>query len=73
MQVRLNKEQHQNVNEILENEETQHEEQINMIFSSNYMEQIREDSEEDYMANLISPSKGSPTPTKLDKKFGITK
>ena len=62
-----------NVNEIIEQDETQNEEQINMVSLNNEKGSIREDSEDDYMVNLISPTETSPTPTKLHIKFGNTK
>ena len=62
-----------NINEIIEQDETQNEEQINMVSLNNEIGSIREDSEHDYMFNLISPTETSPTPTKLYIKFGNTK
>ena len=62
-----------NVNEIIEQDETQNEEQINMVSLNNEISSIREDLEDDYMVNLISPTETSPTPTKLHIKFGNTK
>ena len=61
-----------NVNEIIEPDETQNEEQINMVSLNNEIGSIREVSEDDYMVNLISPTETSPTPTKLHIKFGNT-
>ena len=51
-----------NVNSIFESDETQNEEQINMVSLSNEILIIREDSEDDYMVNLISPLKYHPHP-----------
>ena len=56
-----------NVNEIMESDETQNEEQINMVSSNNEIESIRGQSEDDYMVNIISPTEVSPTPTKFHK------
>ena len=61
------------VNKIIEPDETQNEEQINMVSLINEIRSIREDSEDYYMVNLISPTETSPTPTKLHIKFGNTK
>ena len=58
-----------NVKEIIESDETQNEERINMVSLINEMEIIEEDSEDNYMVNLISPTEVSPKPTKLLKKF----
>ena len=44
-----------------------------MVSLNNEIGSIREDSEDDYMVNLISPTETSPTPTKLHIKFGNTK
>ena len=44
-----------------------------MVSLNNEIGSIREDSEDDYMVNLISPTQTSPTPTKLHIKFGNTK
>ena len=60
-------------NEIIEADETQNEEQINMVSLGNEIESIKEDSEDDCMVNLISPTEVSPTLTKLHIKFGNTK
>ena len=54
-----------NVNEIIEPDQTQKEHQINMVSLSDEKACIKSDTEEDYMVNLISPTEGSPTPTKL--------
>ena len=62
-----------NVNEIIEPDETQNEDQINMVSLNNEMGSIREDSEDHYTVNLISTTETSPTPTTLLIKFGNTK
>ena len=62
-----------NVNEMIEPDETQNEEQINVVSLNNEIRSIREDLEDDYMVNLISPTETLRTPTKLHIKFGNTK
>ena len=44
-----------------------------MVSLNDEIESITHDSEEDYSVNLVSPTDGSATPTKLNVKFGNTK
>ena len=62
-----------NINEIEELRETQHEDNINMVSLNNEIESIKHDSDEDYVVNLVTPTGGPTTPTKLNVKFGNTK
>ena len=52
---------------------SQHEDNINMVSLNNAIESIANDSHEDYMVNLVSPTDGPTTPTKLNEKLGNTK
>ena len=69
----LNRNNNRNINEIEEIHNTQHEDNINMVSLNNEIESIRDDSEEDYSVNLVSPTEGSTTPTKLNVTFGNNK
>ena len=44
-----------------------------MVSLNNEIESIAHDSDEDYMVNLIAPTDGPTTPTKLNVKLGNTK
>ena len=44
-----------------------------MVSVNNEIESIRDDSEADYTVNLVSPTEGSTTPTKLNVTFGNKK
>ena len=69
----LNRNNNRNVNEIEEIHNTQHEDNINMVSLNNEIESIRDDSEEYYCVNLVSPTEGSTTPTNLNVTFGNNK
>ena len=62
-----------NINEIEQQHERQYEDNINMVSLNNEIESIRQDSDEDYMVNLIAPTEGPTTPTKFNVKFGKAK
>ena len=69
----LNRYNNRNVNEIAEQNETKHEEQINMVSRSNEIESIREDSEEDYIGQTHFPDRGITYIHNLYVKFGNTR
>ena len=69
----LNRNNNRNINEIEEIHDTQHEDNINMVSLIIKIGSIRDDSEKDYSVNLVSPTEGSTTPTKLNVTFGNNK
>ena len=69
----LTRNNNRNVNEIKELHGSQHEDNINMVSLNNEIESLAHDSDEDYMVNLVSPTDGPTTPTKLNVKLRNTK
>ena len=69
----LTRNNNRNINEIEERNEPSYEDNINMVSLNDEIESITHDSEEDYSVNLVSPTDGSATPTKLNVNFGNTK
>ena len=69
----LTRNNNRNINEIEERNEPPYEDNINLVSLNDEIESITHDSEEDYSVNLVSPTDGLATPTKLNVKFGNTK
>ena len=69
----LTRNNNRNINEIEERNESQREDNINMVSLNDEIERITHDSEEDYSVILVSPTDGPASPNKHNVKFGNTK